>query len=337
MVGNRAASNLLARAAQPAGPRHLLRQPTLKPDPVAEKRAKLDALVKAKKWQPLATELAAFSDTEMPAWIPQFPGSGFAEFMTFLLNHHSPGNDRVFARATFASFQREHPQVSPSENVVIFKPGTASRPLSVPGGTVTVRTGVVHALKQGLGDPEERKELGYSVTYKGADSERSRWIQLVWFEAIALYPGGPAEGKALSFDVPAAAMPMRSTTDHGDQHVIVDAQGETPFYEDHGANNRTADSTTIFDAPTSQSSGFTDVFDGPSPPARVTATAHMIQYLVRDDQVLCRVNLEVRWVFSDRKVPTPTFSEPRLRAVTHLNPEHHRTLAAQFPGFTWIP
>jgi hypothetical protein len=218
----------------------------------------------------------------------------------------------------------------------MLKAGKASKVLSVPGGDVTVRTGETYAITAGVGDPQDRKQLGYSVTYKGRDSERSRWIQFVWFEAMAEVAGGPAEGKALSFDIPGAATPMRSTTDHGNQDVVVDAGSASPFYEDRGANNRTSDSTTIFDSPTSQSSAFQDAFSGASPASKVTATAHMIQYLVRDDQVLCRVNLELKWIFTDKTVPTPTFSEPRLKLVQHLNPEHRRKLAAQFPQFVWI-
>lgn len=325
MIGNRATSSLL------------LRQPETKTDPDTAKRATLDGLAKKKKWKELAAELATFADADIPKWIPALGHQEFNEFMSFLLNDKSPGSARVFARATFAKFQEEHPRVDPSENEVVFKEGKASKVLSVPGGQVSVHTGETHATKHGLGSPEERKELGYSVTYKGKESERSRWIQFVWFEALAERPGGPAGGQPLSFDVPAARWPMRSTTDHGDQHIVVDATGETPFYEDSAANNRTADSTTIFDNPTSQSSAFIQAFKEASPPTKITAIAHMVQYLVRDDRVLCRVNLEVKWVFTDATVPTPTFTEPRLKVADELNPAHHRQLKAQFPGFVWIP
>ena len=336
MIGNRATSSLLAGRIAPPGARRLARQPVSKPDPVAAKKAALDALAKKKRWKELAAALAAFSDAEMPSWIPAL-GDAFGDFMTYLLQNPSAANDRVFARATFADFQREHPRVDPSENEIVFKEGKASKALSVPGGEVTVRTGVTSATKIGLGDPKDRQTLGYSVTYKGKESERSRWIQFVWIEALAERSGDPPGGKPLMFDVPAAREPMKSTTDHGNPDVIVDASGETPFYEDGAANNRTADSTTIFDAPTSQSSGFTQVFKEASPPTKVTVIAHMIQYLVRDDQVLCRVNLELKWAFTDAKVPTPTFTEPRLKVVSKLNPDHSRRLKTQCPHFTWIP
>jgi hypothetical protein len=336
MIGNRATSSLLAGHLSPPGVRQVARQPVTKPDPQAAKKAALDGLAKKKKWKELAAALAGFSDAEMPSWIPAL-GDAFADFMTYLLQNPSAGNDRVFARATYADFQRQHPRVNPSENEIVLKEGKASKAVSVGGGEVTVRTGETHATKHDLGNPEDRKKFGYSVSYKGKDSEHSRWLQFVWIEALAERPGGPPGGTPLPFDVPAAGLPMKSTTDHGNPDVTVDAGGTTPFYEDGGANNRTADSTTIFDNPTSQSSAWDHVFKEASPPTRVTAIAHMIQYLVRDDQVLCRVNLEAKWVFTDATVPTPTFTVPRLKAVSELNPDHHRRLKAQFPGFTWIP
>jgi hypothetical protein len=342
MIGNRATSRLLDGAAPAVPRRHLARQPGHTgdtSDPVQAARAKLAALAARKAWQALATELATFSDADIPGLIPAMSHEAFGDFMNFLLNHSSAGNDRVFARAQFLTFQKEHPGERPSENVKIVKGGKAGRTLAVPGGEVVVHTGE----RFDAADPSRQdfhnvgEATGYSVSYKGKDSERSRWIQFVWFDAIAEGPGRRTGGEPLAFEIPAAAFPLHSTTDRGDQSVIVDARRDTPFYEDGGASNRTKDSTTIFDAPTSESSQFEKVFSGSSPATKVTATAHMIQYLVRDDQVLCRVNLEVKWVLTDTKVPPPTFSEPRLAPVTHLVPAHRRALRVQFPHYVWIP
>ncbi len=110
----------------PPGVRQLARQPVTKPDPQAAKKAALDGLAKKKKWKELAAALAGFSDAEMPSWIPAL-GNAFADFMTYLLQNPSAGNDRVFARATYADFQRQHPRVNPLENEIVLKEGKASK------------------------------------------------------------------------------------------------------------------------------------------------------------------------------------------------------------------
>ena len=114
------------------------------------------------------------------------------------------------------------------------------------GGEVTVRTGV-----EGKVEPEDADDSGdrtdaVSMSYSGPDAGKTRWLQFISREVVI-----PATDKAKERWVPGT-----TGADSGRQYALTTdpdkrvwntdtaADSGTPFYEESGINNRTADATT---------------------------------------------------------------------------------------------
>jgi hypothetical protein len=303
--------------------------------------AGIDRARASKDWNAVAQQLARVDADTMPSLLSPFTDDDLLKLVNFLLSHPSRDFEPVRGQVFFALFQRDAGKPAVHEEVTVVGLGTGHGPWRVPGGVATANTGVRYrkAHPDALDRDPDAVSLGYALSYVGDSSASTRWLQFVWFEVISKRPGGPEDGEPLALGLEAADRPLETTTDRGDRHAIVDAATSlSAFYEEKGASNRTANSTTIFDAPTSQSSRFVDAqFSGSNPATQVTSKAHMVQYLVRDMQVLLRVNIDITWVFTSKAVPTPTFAKPRAQVVPHLNPEHRRALVASHQQFSFIP
>jgi hypothetical protein len=113
---------------------------------------------------------------------------------------------------------------------------------------------------------------------------------------------------------------------------------KSPFYEDSGGDNRTADSTTIFDRPDPGVEFAAKQFDPPVAAKQVMSRAHFATYLVRDMELVEKVEIDVVWEFTSKAVPPRKF--PRVvakGAAAALDVGQKSRLETQFPTFAYLP
>lgn len=110
----------------------------------------------------------------------------------------------------------------------------------------------------------------------------------------------------------------------------------TPFYEDTAADDRTAHSTEIYDAPEPLHGAVSGLFADPST-VSVASRAHFATYLVRDMEVLERIDVDVEWLYVSADQPEAAFRVVARGPVTSLAPAHRAVLRAQFPQFDYLP
>ena len=185
----------------------------------------------------------------------------------------------------------------------------------------------------------DRGKEWFSIGYKGADAGKTRWLQFVWRE-IEVHP---ARGDPFW-------LPGTLQTAGGNEYDLTqdprrplwntDALkgAPTPFYEDSGGDNRTADSTTIFDRPDPGVEFARKQFDPPVSAKRVFSRAHFHTYLVRGMELVERVEIDVVWTFTSKSVPPRKF--PRVTAQARANAleaGQKVRLETQFPTFAYLP
>lgn len=217
-----------------------------------------------------------------------------------------------------------------SDDFKVTGAGKAEATQKAGGGDVTVRTGV--SGKSG----EEEVDDAVSMSYTGKDAGKTLWLQFISREVVI-----PATDKAKEKWVPGttgadAGRKYALTTDPDKRVWNTDthADANTPFYEEWGTSNRTADATTIFDMPTPVADIVrTQLEKGAK---RVISRAHLVTYLVRDMQVLHRVAIDLEWSFSSPKgvSPTPTVKQG---AASELDTAHQQVLQKQYPNFAYLP
>jgi hypothetical protein len=78
-------------------------------------------------------------------------------------------------------------------------------------------------------------------------------------------------------------------------------------------------------------------FKGTDPGSSVTSKAHLVTYLVRDDQVLYRVATNVEWDFKDGKLDKGPVYVVSGKAAGKLDPAHHDALVRDFPAMDFLP
>jgi hypothetical protein len=213
------------------------------------------------------------------------------------------------------------------DEVTVERAGTVRASGTVNGGDVEARTGVRFRANRSreVGDP------AFSIGYRGADASRSRWLQFVWREIIAVDPArGPQPVHAVR-SAKGGAHSYRLTTPPD----VDSASRADPFYEAHYTDNRSADATTIYDAPGPVIEIVRDQFRAGA--TGVISRAHFTTYLVRDMRVLYAITTDLEWVFaSAADDPRPTQTQSG-RATNALDPEMRRKLAELYPGFAYLP
>jgi hypothetical protein len=217
-----------------------------------------------------------------------------------------------------------------SDDFKVTGAGKAEATQKVGGGDVDVRTGV--SGKAGSEDIDD----AVSMSYTGKDAGKTLWIQFISREVVI-----PATDKAKEKWVSGTAgadagrkYPLTTDPDKRVWNTDTHADAKTPFYEEWGVNNRTADATTIFDPPTPVQDVVRKQLEGGA--KRVISRAHLVTYLVRDMQVLHRVAIDLEWSFSAPRgvSPTPTVSQG---AASALDTAHRMVLEKQFPKFAYLP
>jgi hypothetical protein len=218
---------------------------------------------------------------------------------------------------------------APHDEVTVERAGTVGASGTVSGGDVEARTAVRFRAGRHVGDP------GFSIGYRGADASRSHWLQFVWREIVVEHPR--SRPRRVNGTVHSSAKnDYRFTTDPARPIYNTDSRSDTnPFYEARFSDNRTADATTIYDAPGSIERVVRLQFTQRA--TRVVSRAHFTTYLVRDMRVLYMVTTDLEWTFtSDADNPRPTQTQSG-RAANALDPEMRRKLVEQYPDFAYIP
>jgi len=217
-----------------------------------------------------------------------------------------------------------------SEDVKVTGAGKAEATQKAGGGDVNVRTGV--SGKSGSEDVDD----AVSMSYSGKDAGKTLWLQFISREVVI-----PATDKAKEKWIPGTTgadegRKYALTTDPDKRVWNTDthADAATPFYEEYGTSNRTAEATTIFDPPTPVADVVRKQLEGGA--KRVISRAHLVTYLVRDMQVLHRVAIDLEWSFSSTRGASPT-ATVKQGAASELDTIHRITLEKQFPKFAYLP
>jgi hypothetical protein len=203
--------------------------------------------------------------------------------------------------------------------------GTEVHSGAVPGGQVSVRTGG----QLTAGGPSESFQMGYT----GGLASDSHWLQFIWREIVVTHPTKGVY--ALPDPITTSGGHYALTTDPDDPVYNTDSRDpENPFYEAAFANNRTADSTTIFDLPGSINALVQREFSNGA--TSVVSRAHFNTYLVRDFRATYHVYLQVEWSYGSPAVPARVQTVRAAGRVNSLPAGMRKRLIEQRPRFAYI-
>jgi hypothetical protein len=211
------------------------------------------------------------------------------------------------------------------------KAGKLEDTTDVAGGKVEVHTGVDYDRGS------ENRPSGFSMAYTGTDAGTTRWLQFIWREMVV----ERAKQKPTRLDAAVtstAKSGYRLTTDPDKPNYNTDtASATSPFYEAGFVNNRTDDSTTMFDFPAPMTGLLKSQFQGDDKATKVTSRAHFTTYLVRGMDVLYSVKTDVEWVFTSADEPARTQSTRAAGKVGKLDAAQRARLIEQYPNYDYLP
>ena len=320
-AGNRAVANLLSRN----GPETKAKTPT----------DEFKDAVRAGDWDAAALALDTLTDAEIQALLTPMSTSELGKLDTAALKLPKatpPLSDRVHRNIVFR--RNPGPATVPAhpEEATVTNAGDEKYRGKVPGGAVSVRTGVEVDTTDGkMGE-------AFALVYKGKEAGKTRWLQFIWRE-VEVHPPKGAPIYLGDTVGTADANQYKLTTDKNKPIWNTDAAkgAPSPFYEDSGLNNRTAQATAMFDAPGPNASLVKPQFDPPVSATTVISRAHFATYLVRDMEILEKIEIDVEWVFTSKAAPPRSHNVTRRGAVSALDPEQKERLTAQFPKFAYLP
>jgi hypothetical protein len=251
--------------------------------------------------------LAAAVQTSMPGWSDDL-------YRTVRFVAHAPAAHTTDSQFTFVT------------------QGTVENEADVGGGHVRVQT---EPTIQAIGHGNRRIAHGYTMAYTGPDAPRTRWLQFIWREIEVTHPTrgtykvrGTITTSGGSYDL---------TTDPTLPNYNTDAApgAPTPFYEESGGHNRTADATTMWDHPSSMDDLVQTEFRNGA--TQVSSRAHFNTWLVRDMDVLYRVQLNVAWNYTNRREPPRTQNVAAAGPASALDARMRERFLVQFPNFDYLP
>jgi hypothetical protein len=241
-------------------------------------------------------------------------------------------------------------QLGDAQPVKVRKAGdAAAKSVKVGRGQVEIRKNVAYQATltgktpkgETISFPQPEKKEGVSLTYTGPDMKETRWLQFIWRAVIAYYPDGTKDPQHYTFngrptgtyeltDDPKSPNPSFSTDS---------ATKESPYYEKETSANRSAVALTLFDQPDARDDLVQKPFaDKAKPPKHVTSYAHLVDYLVRGNEVLFRADIEMSWKFTDPKVIPPVQTLVTFAGtVDRIDPGPRMKLLEQFPEVTYLP
>lgn len=304
-----------------------------------------DAAVAGSDWNRAAILLNAFNDIDLDARVKAIKAAGKITDLDAAAVAQTPkiGN-RVHRHISFLL----HAPAALTGNRADYTVPTAGTDkhtkTGVGGGEVHARTGVGFK----VGGVGAEQSGAYELEYKGADAQKTHWLQFIHRIIKSEKTGPPATTTYLDSAVTStAAGGYRLTTDPAKPFYNTDsARANNPFYYAGGVSLRDPTKDTMLDAPAPRTDFVTTAFRGGAD--KVTSYANFNTYLVRDMDVLYRINISQRWEFDkathwDDATKTVT-GTPGVKsdvtggtAVTALDKGHRDRLVTQYPNFDYLP
>jgi hypothetical protein len=213
---------------------------------------------------------------------------------------------------------------------------------AVDGGTVTLRTGAKEDI--------DTHPDNFTIGYKGTDAPNQHWLQFINREVIGIHADNSAHPVNDSISTSGTRGGSYKLT-LGGTETTKGAPGEAnyntdsddssdPFYEKgNGAGepaNRTADSTTIIDMPSSAKAKVDAAFAAGA--KKVVSRANFSTFLVHTDAVTYKVQVSVVWTFNSSADvdPRPTMTTEGGGKATELPSTIRARFHAQYPAFSFI-
>jgi hypothetical protein len=230
--------------------------------------------------------------------------------------------------------------------VEIKKAGAAltKKPVKVAGGEVELRKDVDYKITFSettpsggtISDVQERAG-GVSLQYKGSDTQNTRWLQFIWREVVAEFPDGTKVAQPGSLTHSGQSYEL--TRDRNKRSYNTDtATKKSAFYEQDNSVNRSAGELTAFDLPDPRDDFATKPFKEAKKPKQVVSTAHLVDYLVRGDEVLFRAEIDINWTYAtETDKPKPVTTLQSAGKADQLDPAMRRKLREQFPKVDYLP
>lgn len=298
--------------------------------------AKFKRAAKAGEWLTAAMALWALDDDEVrhlldPLSDAELDALDAAAASSDHINLIFPGLAEKVHR--HVSFQKHAPdQSNLGWRGIVTDRGTLQHEGEVDGGgMVKVRTGTDFKTFDG-----QEFEDGFSLKFKGKGAAQSSWLQFIWRE---IEVDDPVRGHLKLDDVceTQTGLPYRLTTDPAKPHYNVDsADPANPFYEADHVNNRSFESTTMFDAPNAGEHYVRREFGLGA--TRVVSRAHFTTYLVREMDVLYAVGIDVEWEYRRPDVPTRKQQQvSSAQNATALDGGMRERLVLQYPAIDYLP
>jgi hypothetical protein len=304
-----------------------------------------DAAVAGGDWHRAAILLNAFNDPDLDTRVKAVKAAGKLADLDAAAVAETPriGN-RVHRHISFLL----HAPAALAGNRADYTVPTAGTDkhtkTGVGGGEVHARTGVGFK----VGGVGAERSGGYELEYKGADAQKTHWLQFIHRIIKSEKAGPPATTTYLDAAVSStAAGGYRLTTDPAKPYYNTDsAKPDNPFYYAGGVSLRDPTKDTMLDAPSPRDDFVATAFRGGAD--KVTSYANFNTYLVRDMDVLYRVDVSQRWEFSkathwnDRTktvtgIPAVISQITGGAAVTTLAKGHRDRLVTQYPNFDYLP
>ncbi len=227
------------------------------------------------------------------------------------------------------------PATAHSPSAFSAQPGFGTAPATAPpaaaGGTVSAGTQVPYTTTKGA-----TGTFGFGVSYSGALSSDSRWLQFIERE-IDYVPKGGGKPIALDKEITSGTNKYKLTTVTATPIWVVDSYDPSnPFFDETHAGTtwRDATSVSIYDAPAPRDSDVNDLFTAGA--TAVTSRAHFDIYLIRDFSAIYRVEIEIVWTYSAPGKHTISRNVKSTGAASGLPSALKAALVARYPVYAYI-
>ncbi|HET6992323.1 MAG TPA: hypothetical protein VFJ43_13405 [Bacteroidia bacterium] len=208
---------------------------------------------------------------------------------------------------------------------------------SVVGGKIDVHTNAKYT-KADLA--KTVRPTGFIMNYEGGLAKDTHWLQFIWREIV--YYTKDIDDKEVENK---RNDPIQTSGGHYDftdnpktpSYNVDSPQVETPFYEGAFADNRTSESTTIFDFPSSMRDYIDNCFTNKGA-TRVVSRAHFNTFLIRDFSTVFQVSQTIEWSFNALGDPEKmTYHDVSTQNVTSLPVDMKKRLDSQYKSkFSYI-
>lgn len=229
--------------------------------------------------------------------------------------------------------RRRIPDVEAQRGVAVHDAGRQDVSVTVDGGAVEARVKVAYRDLEDL--TGEDVISGFSLSYTGRDAARAHWIQFVWREIIFERSGEKPKPLGGTYKTDSGTWPL--TTDETKPQWHVDSVSKTvPFYEATGDHNTSAGNLTVFDDPGAAQDTIKPHMKGRNQPTRVISRVHFASYLVRDMDVLHRIDTNIEWIFTGTKLTSKTGAAESKGSPGGLDKLHIAALLQQYSKFDYF-